>query len=333
MKKWYGKTITEVVQMLDSDISWGLTENKIKYMREIYGENIILKPKIESFLILIINEIKQLWILVSLIYIAMLFYNKLNIMAYIVTWIMLISVILLINENYKEVKRVMVIDNLNTSFSNVKRCGKELRVNCEEIVVGDIVYLEKGSYVPADIRILKCEDFKVVEVAATGEKYEVEKYSMKIEGEIINISQIKNVVFKSSVVTAGSGLGIVIATGMNTQIGESVKVLFRYKNDNKGFSENLIEIVNKVSLITIIAGLITLTFTTYNKVTIHESVQAIIYIFMTFNLPVFIIILFLFLNIIFTEFKNKNVYINNNSTIYILSNISTIFTEKIGVIS
>ena len=78
MKQWYGKTMTRVVQILDSDISLGLTENKIKYMRETYGENIILKPKIESLLALIIDEVKQLWILVSLIFIAMLFYNELT---------------------------------------------------------------------------------------------------------------------------------------------------------------------------------------------------------------------------------------------------------------
>mgnify|MGYP001608777298 CR=1 FL=1 len=333
MKKWYGKTITKVVKMLDSDISGGLTENKIKYMRETYGENIILKPKIESLLKLGFNIIKQLWIIVSLIYISMLFYNKLNIIACIVTLIMLISVIILINGDYKEGKKLMVIDNLNTSFSNVKRCGKILRVNCEEMVVGDIVYLKKGSCVPADIRIIKCENFKVMEVAVTGEKCEMDKYSMAIEGEVINLSQIKNIVFKSSIVTAGSGVGIVIATGMNTQIGENVKVLLHYKSDNKVFSKKLIKIVNKMSLITIIAGLITLVFTRYNKFVIHEIIQALIYVFMTFNLPIFIIILFLFLSIIFTEFKKKNVYINNESTINALSNISTIFTKKIGVIS
>ena len=165
---------------------------------------------------------------------------------------MIISVILLINGDYKEEKSLMAIDNLNTPFSHVIRNGKICKISCEEMVVGDIVFLEKGSYVPADIRILECEDLKVKEVAVTGEKYEVEKYSMKIEGEVINLSEIKNMVFKSSVITEGSGLGIVIATGMNTQIGKIVKVLLEYKNDNRVFSKSLTKIANKVALITII---------------------------------------------------------------------------------
>lgn len=333
MKQWYGKTMARVVQILESDISLGLTENKIKYMRETYGENVILKPKIESLLSLIVYEIKQLWILVSMIFIAMLFYNKLHIIAYIAALLMIISIILLINGDYKEEKSLMAIDNLNTPFSNVVRDGKICRISCEEIVVGDIVFLEKENYVPADIRILECEDLKVKEVAVTGEKYEVEKYSMKIEGEIINLSEIKNIVFKSSVVTEGSGRGIVIATGMSTQIGKIVKVLLESKNDNRIFSKSLNKIANKVSLIIIISSIFALVFALYKKFAIHEIINPLIYISMTFNSPVFIIILFLFFNIIFVQFKKKNIFIKNVSAIYLLSNISTIFTKKIGAIS
>ena len=333
MKKWYGKTTAKVLEILDSDIDLGLTENKIKYMRENHGKNIILMPKIESILTLTISGIKQVWILVSLLYIAMLFYNKLYIIAYIAAFIIIVSVILLINGDYKEEKSLMVLDNLNMTFSRVMRCGKVLKIGCDEIVVGDIVYLKKGSYVSADIRILECEDLKVVEVAVTGEKYEVEKYSMKMEGEVVNLSEIKNIVYKSSIVTKGSGLGIVIATGMNTQIGKIIKVLLDYKNDNRIFSKTLTKIANNIALIILIAGIIALAFTAYKKFSGYTIINALIYIFMTFNLPIFIIMLFLFFYIISAEFKKRDVYINNNSTIYFLSNISTIFTKKIGVIS
>ena len=204
MEKWYGKTMIRVVQMLGSDMNSGLTEDKIKYMRETYGENIIVKPKTESLLTLIIKEIKQLWIIVLLLYIVMLFYNKHEIIACISIIITMISLILLINGDYKEEKDLMAIDNLNTPFSMLMRSGKICRINCEEMVVGDIIFLEKGDYVPADIRILEYEDLKVMEVAVTGERYEVEKYSMKIEGEVINLSDIKNIVFKSSIITQGT---------------------------------------------------------------------------------------------------------------------------------
>jgi Ca2+-transporting ATPase len=333
MKQWYEKTMTKVVQDLDSDINLGLSEDKVKYMRETYGENIILKPKIESLLTLIIDEVKQLWILVSLVLIAMLFYNEVHILVYIAILLMMISVILLVNGDYKEEKSLMAIDNLNTSFSHVIRGGKSYKISCEEMVVGDIVFLEKGNYVPADMRILECENLKVKEVAVTGEKYEVEKYSMKIEGEVVNLSEIKNMVFKSSVVTEGSGVGIIVATGMNTQIGRIVKVLLECKNDSRVFSKDLNKIANKLSLITIIFCMITLVFAEYKSFGVHEIINALIYISMAFNSPVFIIIMFLFFNIIFAQFKKKKIYIKNNSTIYFLSNISAIFTKKIGAIS
>ena len=333
MKKWYGKTMTRVVEMLNSDISLGLDEEKIKYMRETYGANTILKPKTESLLTLIVNQTKQLWILVAILCIAMLFYNRLFIIGCFVTLIIIFSVILLINGDYKEKKSLIAIDNLNTPYSNVKRSGKIIKISCEAMVVGDIVFLEKGRYVPADIRILECEDLKVVEVSVTGEKYEVEKYSMKIEEEVMNLSEIKNIVFKSSYVTEGSGLGIIIATGMNTQIGGIIKVLLESKNDNSFFSDSLTKIVNKGSILTLIAGILTLIITTYKSKGLHETINSFIYISMTYNSSVLIIILYLFFYITFRKFNKKNIYVKSIATIYALAKISTIFMKKIGAIS
>ncbi|MBU3189721.1 hypothetical protein K9O30_10815 [Clostridium bowmanii] len=333
MKKWYGNTMTKVVETLDSDVKLGLSENKIKYMRETYGNNIILKPKIESLLILIIKEIAQLWNAVYLIFVIMLFFNKLYIAGFIATFIMLASLILIIIGDYKEEKNLKAIDNLNVPFAVVIRNGKRCKIGCEEIVVGDIVFLEKSSYVPADIRLIECENLVVKEVAVTGEKYEVEKYSMKIEGEIINLSQIKNMVFKSSIVTEGYGLGIVIATGMDTQIGKILKALLHYKNDNRFFSKRFGKIASKASIITTIVGIFTLVVTLYQKLAIHEIINDLIFIFMSFNFPVIIIILLVFFHIISARFKKKNIYIKDISTMYFLSNISAIFTKKIGAIS
>lgn len=333
MKQWYGKTMTKVVRILDSDINMGLTENKIVHMRETHGENLILRPKIQSLLTLIIEELKQLWFFTSTALIAMLFINKLPIIGSIAILVMIISVILLIYGDYKEEKYLMAIDNLNTAFSFVMRSGKRCRIPSEEIVVGDMVYLEKGNYVPADIRIIECEELKVREVAVTGEKYEVEKYSMKIEGGITNLSQIKNMVFKSSIVTGGTGLGIVIATGMNTQIGKIASALLEYKNDNRVFTKGLTKIASKIALITIIAGIISLLFTLQEKFDYHEIINVLIYIFMTFSSPVYIIILFSFFKIVFLSLKKKGIYIKNISAIYFLSTINTIFIKKIGAIS
>lgn len=333
MMKWYGEATGKVVQILNSDINNGLSEEKVKHMRETYGENIILKPKTPSILNLIIDQIKQLWILVSLSFIAMLYYNGLHIIGYIVTCTVIISIALLVKVDYKEEKSLMAIDNLNTPFSYVIRSGKVCQISCEEIVVGDMVLLESGGYVPADIRIIESKGLKIKEVAVTGEKYEVEKYPMVIEGEVLNLSEIKNIVFKSSVVTQGEGLGIVIATGMDTQIGEIIKVLLEHKNSNSGFSKGLTKALNRVSLITVAGSIVTIGVALYKKFNINEIINALIHICITFNLPIFIIVLFMFFNILFIQLKKKNIYIKNISVIYFLSNITAIFMKKLGSIS
>jgi len=333
MMKWYGKTSTKVVEILNSDLSFGLTEDKIKYMRETHGENIILKPEIPSILTLIIFKIKQLWMFVSLCFVAMLYYNQMQIIAYIVMITVIISVSLLVRMDYKKEKSLMAIDNLNTHFSYVVRSGKLCKINCEEMVVGDIVLLEQDRNIPADIRIIEGKGLKVKEVAVTGEKYEVEKYPMMIEGEVANLSEIKNIVFKSSLVTQGEGLGIVIATGMNTQIGKIIKVLLEQKNNNMGFSKSLTKAFNKLALVTIMVEIMTLVFLLNKNLNIHETVNVLIYICMTFNLPIFIIIVSIFFNILLLQFKKKNIYIKDVSVIYALTNVSTIFMKKLGSIS
>ena len=89
---------------------------------------------------------------------------------------------------------------------------------------------------------------------------------MKIEGRVINLSQIKNIVFKSSIVTEGSGLGIVIATGMNTQIGKIASALLEYKNDNRVFTKSLTKIANKVALINYNSWYYLLCFLPYTEI-------------------------------------------------------------------
>ena len=104
--------------------------------------------------------------------------------------------------------------------ATVLRDGEHLHVKGEEIVVGDIVILEAGDVVPADMRLLEVNTIKIEEAALTGESVPVEKDLVIPEGEDVGIGDRSNMAFASTNVTYGRALGVVTATGMDTEVGK-----------------------------------------------------------------------------------------------------------------
>ena len=112
------------------------------------------------------------------------------------------------------------MQKLTDHASKVIRNGEVIIVAAKELVPGDIVVLDTGDYIPADLRIIEAVNLKVQESSLTGESVPVEKDTKKIDEEDIGIGDRINMLFSSSLVTYGRGKGIVVETGMNTEVGK-----------------------------------------------------------------------------------------------------------------
>ncbi|MFI3228968.1 MAG: calcium-translocating P-type ATPase, PMCA-type [Bacillota bacterium] len=134
------------------------------------------------------------------------------------------AVIGFIQENKAEAS-MEALKNMNKPFAKVMRDGVVVKVKSEELVVGDIVLLEAGDIVPADIRLIESASLKVEEAALTGESVPSEKNPDVIENEKAALGDRNNMCFSTGVVSYGRGMGVIVATGMATEVGKIATML------------------------------------------------------------------------------------------------------------
>ncbi|WP_125152579.1 cation-transporting P-type ATPase [Clostridium rectalis] len=333
MTKWYNSSWNEVIKKLNSNATMGLSENRVKALQDQNGKNIIIIPKSKSFLFVFLKYIKQLWVISLIASVAMFFYTNHIYISIMLCIIILMNLFLLTFIDYKEEKSFLELEKLDAKKVAVIRNGKQLTISSEDLVVGDVVVLNNGEIVPADLRIIKCDSLKVIEGAVTGEGYTVEKYHTKIEDNEIPLSEMKNILFKSSVIMDGTVRAVVIATGMNTQIANILNIMFEEKEEKYLLKNKLQQLINKFSIFALIT---VLTMGLINFLT-GKNINEILYngasILIAFIPETIFIIIAIASHIIINSFNKKGVKFKNLSVVENISQTSLICEDKVGVFS
>ncbi|MDR0855710.1 MAG: calcium-translocating P-type ATPase, PMCA-type [Christensenellaceae bacterium] len=143
----------------------------------------------------------------------------------IIFLIVLINATIGVIQDNKAEASLSALKNLNKPFAKVIRNGEDVKIKSEDIVIGDIVVLEAGDIVPADMRLLETASLKVEEAALTGESLPSSKNAEIINQEEVPLGDRKNMCFSSGVVSYGRGQGVVTATGMGTEVGKIAVML------------------------------------------------------------------------------------------------------------
>lgn len=333
MIEWYSRSWTEVVKDLKSHENIGLNNSQIAIIEEINGKNKIDIPKGKGIIYIAFTQFKKPWIILLLSVVIMFFYKSEIYLSAILGVMLLSNIFILTLEEFKEGKSLLEFEKLNSKDSLVVRNGKQIKISSEELVPGDIILLYQGDIVPADIRIIESNSLKVKEGAVTGQGNTVEKYSTKIEDEDINLNQMGNILFKTSIIIEGNCKGIVVETGLNTQIGNIISMLVEEKNNKYLSKEKLNNIMNKYSLsiicIIIAYVVIFVALKGFSK-DILMDMPSVILAFIPENIFIMISLVSYFL---IKYLKGKGIDIKNLSVIENLSNVSLIFEEKVGIIS
>ena len=225
-KKWFYETVDEVEKFFKTDISNGLSQDEIEGKRQEYGTNELTAKKKKSTLQKFLEQFKDFMIIV-LILAAIVsgivgIKNGEGITDTIIILVVIIAnaIIGVVQENKAE-KSLEALQKLSSHASKVIRKNGNIEViPSKDLVPGDIVVLETGDYIPADLRLVEAVNLKIQESSLTGESVPVEKQIEKLEDEDIPIGDRTNIAFSSSLVTYGRGKGIVVATGMNTEVGK-----------------------------------------------------------------------------------------------------------------
>ena len=225
-KNWYSLSEEEVSKNLESDLKNGLSKEKVEKMREKYGVNEITSKGKKSVLQMIIEQFKDFMIIVLIIAaIVSGLASREFTDSIIILIIVVLNAVIGVVQELKAQKSLDALKNLSTPTCKVVRDSKVETISSKELVPGDIVILDTGDFVPADMRLIEAVNLKIQEAALTGESVPVEKDTNIIEKENVGVGDKTNCAFSSSLVTYGRGKGIVTEIGMNTEVGKIATML------------------------------------------------------------------------------------------------------------
>ena len=272
----YSKNEEEIFKILNSNID-GLDSKETEKRLKDYGQNIILNKKKKVWILRFLKQFNDTMIIILLVVALLLyFYGYFYSHEYTDTIVILFVVFINAIVGFiQEEKASLVLKDLKkyeTSTCKVKRDDKIIVINTKELVPGDIIYLESGETVPADIRILSCESLKVDESALTGESVPVQKSSDVLKNNLI-LQEQKNMLFLGTSITNGKCTGIVVSTGKNTEIGKIALSLNEIDRIETPLQLKIKELSKKITLIVFIILIFIFILALINKYTILEIIM------------------------------------------------------------
>lgn len=221
---WHTKSIETVLAELNSSEA-GLDNSAVEQKRAQFGWNLLLEKKKKPAWLLFLNQFNDFMILV-LIAAAII-----SGIAGDLTDTIIILIIVLLNaimgfvQEYRAEKAMDALSQLATPQATVIRNRKPEQLSSKEIVPGDLVVLEAGNLVPADMRLLEVHSLRIEESSLTGESIPIDKIHKPLEEADSSLGDRINMAYKGTQVSAGRGVGIAVATGMQTEIGKIAGML------------------------------------------------------------------------------------------------------------
>ena len=216
--------ISDIQKLFDTS-EQGLHFSDAEERLKQYGKNELLEKKKISMLVLLLHQFKDVMVIILLIAagISLVIGDLKD--AIVILIIVLLNAIIGFVQEYRAEKAMEALKKMSAFNATVRRGGNIIQLDASELVPGDITILEAGMSVPADIRLTKTYSLKMEEASLTGESNAVEKNTNEVIQENSLLGDRFNMVYKTTIVTYGRGEGIVVATGMNTEIGRIAQLL------------------------------------------------------------------------------------------------------------
>lgn len=331
LKKWHSTEKEEVLEILKSSES-GLDEKEVKLRQEKYGKNELPKGKTSSLLKIFIEQLLDP--IVLLLVVAMIFsiIIKENIDAIAIAFIILVDLILGTFQEWKANKNVEALTKLIEIRTKTIRSGKEIEVYSSNLVPGDIVLLSSGDKISADLRLIEVNNLTIDESVLTGESTSVSKTSSTINKDVI-LAERKNMAYAGTSVLSGRGVGIVTATGLNTELGEIAQKVNTTKDTKSPLTIRMEKFSKQITFL-VIAIAIIIAIVLYSKGTsgseIFLSVIALSVSAMPEGLP---LALTMALTIGSNRMSKNNVIVKKLNSVESLGSCTVIATDKTGTLT
>ena len=280
-EKWFNKSVKETAQKLETDIDKGLASSVLAEKYEKYGYNELKAKKRKSTLTKFLEQFKDFMIIILII--AAIVSGIVGIQegegitdTIIILIVVIINAIIGVVQENKAEKSLEALQKMSSHVAKVIRDGKLSVVPSKDLVPGDIVILETGDFIPADLRIIEAINLKSQEAAMTGESVPVDKSEDTIDGDV-ELGDRKNILFSSSLITYGRGKGIVVGTGMNTEVGKIAKMIDETDESQTPLQVKLNNLGKTLGIVALLLCTIIFVVGLYHRITTRQRTNSYVY--------------------------------------------------------
>ena len=253
--KYYTNSGDEVLKELNSSLN-GLTNGEATNRLNKYGYNELEQKKKKTLLKMIVLQLKDAMIIILFIAALISFLLNETAEAIVILVIIFINTLISIIQEKKAENAIEALKSISAPNVKVIRDGVKDVISSQNLVVGDIVLLEAGDIVPADLRLLKTSQLQISEATLTGESVPVYKDERAVLQDNTILGERVNMAFSSTIVNYGTATGVVVATGMNTEVGKIAHMLEKTTDLDTPLKRKLNKIGKFLSVVGISVSLI-----------------------------------------------------------------------------
>ncbi len=249
---WFSKSIVDILKETDVDASVGLSAEEAKVRLEKYGANKLLSKKKKNIFQLFFAQLQEWLIYVLLVAVVITLFMGEYIDAIIIILVIITNAVLGVIQEVKAGKAIEALQKMSFPKALVRRNGEVIELDSPQVVPGDILILDAGRYISADIRLIESANLHIEESALTGESVPAEKDATQVFNDPKTpLGDRMNMAFMSTLVTSGRGIGVVVETGMNTEVGKIANLINVEKKEKTPLEIRLDKLGKTLGLIAI----------------------------------------------------------------------------------
>lgn len=329
---WHNEQIAKIFTIVDSNID-GLSHSEAQKRLLKFGKNKLPGQKKTSIFKIIFNQFLNPLIYILLVAGILSFVIGDKKDSFFIFLVIFINAAIGSYQEWKAEKSAESLQNLLKILIKVRRDKKELTVNAEDLVPGDVVILESGNKVPADIRLISFNNLMVDESLLTGESVAVEKKAIDIEEVDLHLSERTNMLFAGSVITSGRAIGIVVETGLNTEVGKIAEAITTIDTSKPALIHRMEEFAKHISYVVIVTCILIAAVEIYRGqpfISVFFMVTALAVSAIPEGLPAAVTVA---LSVGMSRMSKKNVLIRKLTAVEGLGSCTCIASDKTGTLT
>lgn len=254
-KMFYQRTVDDVMSQMKAHPT-GLSDQEVKDRREQFGANRLTSKRRTTLIEKFISQFKDLMIIILIIAAIIAGIAGETVDAAIILAVVILNAVFGVFQESKAENAIDSLKEMSAPMATVLRNNQPMSIKSEDIVPGDIVLLEAGDVVPADVRLIEANSLKIEEAALTGESVPVNKQVDPIMEDDLPLGDRKDLGFMNSNVTSGRATGVVIGTGMNTEVGKIAHMLNTTEETTTPLQENLKSLGKMLTVLILVIAVI-----------------------------------------------------------------------------